>query len=166
MLLNESHLSNQHIEIVRMFLDSEFLITELQVLAYYTHVVTLPFLYFVEVNSQEELLEMFPRLFNDLKCSAVDTLKEYQVNYPNVQVTQPSTEVAWHLFKKCVLMPLQFSNDKPVESMGLGKGLMPHQEQHSCIFSRQMISMVCHKLSLMLNATSLFLVREPLLLNL
>ena len=53
MLLNESHLSNQHIEIVRMFLDSEFLITELQVLAYFTHVVTLPFLYFVEVNSQK-----------------------------------------------------------------------------------------------------------------
>ena len=88
MLLNESHLSNQHIDIVCMFLDSEFLITELQVLAYFTHVVTLPFLYFVEVNSQEELLEMFPRLFNDLKCSAVDTLKEYRVHYPHVQVTQ------------------------------------------------------------------------------
>ena len=76
-LPNESHLSKQHIEIVRMFLDSEFLITELQVLAYFTHVVTLPFLYFVEVNSQNELLEMFPRLFNDLKRGTIDALKEY-----------------------------------------------------------------------------------------
>jgi hypothetical protein len=48
MLVDESHLSNQHIEIVRMFLDTEFLITELQVIAYFTHVITLPFLYFVE----------------------------------------------------------------------------------------------------------------------
>ena len=34
MLLNESHLTNQYIEIVRMFLDSEFFITELSVLAF------------------------------------------------------------------------------------------------------------------------------------
>ena len=43
---------------------------------------------------------MLPRLFNNLKCSAVDTLKEYRVHYPLVQVIQTSTEVAWHLFKK------------------------------------------------------------------
>ena len=58
MLLNKSNLSNQHIEIVWMLLNSKFLITELH--AYFTHVVTLPFLYFVEVNSQNGLLEMFP----------------------------------------------------------------------------------------------------------
>ena len=52
-LLNKPHLSNQHIEIVRMFLNSVFLITKLQVLAYFTQVVTLPFLYFVEVNDQK-----------------------------------------------------------------------------------------------------------------
>ena len=100
MLLNESHLSNQHIEIVRMSLDSEFLITELQVLAHFTHCVTLPFLYFVEVNSQEKLVEMFPRLFNDLKSGTLDTLKEYQVKYLHVQVTQPTTDVLQQLLKK------------------------------------------------------------------
>ena len=65
MLLDETHLSNQHVEIVRMFLDSEFLITELNVLAYFTHRITLPFLYFVEVNTQEDLLDMFPKLFSE-----------------------------------------------------------------------------------------------------
>ena len=99
MLLNESHLSNQHIEIVRMFLDFEFLITEPQVLACFTYCVTLPFLYFVEVNSQEKH-EMFPRLFNDLKPGTLDTLKEYQVKYPHLQVTQPTTDVAQQLLKK------------------------------------------------------------------
>ena len=100
MLLNESHLSNQHTEIVQMFLDPEFLITELQVPADFTHCVTLPFLYFVEVNSQEKLLEMFPQLFNDLKSGTLDTLKEFQVKYPHVQVTQPITDVAQQLLKK------------------------------------------------------------------
>ena len=100
MLLNESHLSNQHIEIVRMFHNSEFLITKIQVLAYFTHVVTLPFLYFVEVNSQNGLLEMFPRLFNDPKCGTIDTLKEYRVQYPHVQVIQPTTNVAQQLLKE------------------------------------------------------------------
>ena len=84
MLLNESHLSNQHIEIVKMFLDSEFLITELQVIAYFTHTITLPFLYFVEVNTNEELLTMFPRLFDDLKAGDLETLIAYRVVYPHV----------------------------------------------------------------------------------
>ena len=37
MLLNETHLSNQHVEIVIMFLDSEFFITGMTALAYFTH---------------------------------------------------------------------------------------------------------------------------------
>ena len=34
-LLNESHLTNQYMEIVRMFVDSVFFITELSVLAFF-----------------------------------------------------------------------------------------------------------------------------------
>ena len=44
MLLNESHLTNQHIKIVRMFLDSEFFITELSVSAFFMHKVSLAYL--------------------------------------------------------------------------------------------------------------------------
>ena len=100
MLLNESHLSNQHIEIVKMFLDSEFLITELQVLAYFTHTITLPFLYFVEVNTNEELLTMFPRLFNDLKAGDLKTLIQYRVEYPHVKVNEPEGDVPKTILKK------------------------------------------------------------------
>ena len=100
MLLNESHLSNQHVEIVRMFLDSEFLVTELQVLAYFTNTITLLFLYFVEVNSNEELLEMFPLLFEDLKVGGIETLIEYRVEYPHMQVATPTSDVAQKLLLK------------------------------------------------------------------
>ena len=36
MVLNETHLSNQHTELVKMFLDSELLLTELSCLSYFT----------------------------------------------------------------------------------------------------------------------------------
>ena len=100
MLLNESHLSNQHIKIVKTFLDSEFLITELEVLAYFTHTVTLPFLYFVEVNSNEDLLKIFPHLFQDLKVGGMETLVAYRVEYPHVKVNAPTSEAAHKLLKR------------------------------------------------------------------
>ena len=68
MLVNESHLSNQHIQTVCIFLDSEFFKTELAVLAYFTHMVNLPMLYCVEVNTHEGLLKILPKLY--LLCIA------------------------------------------------------------------------------------------------
>ena len=94
MLLDETHLNNQHVEIVRMFLDSEFLLTELNVLAYFTHKITLPFLYFVEVNTQDDLLAMFPLLFQDLLEGKMDTLKDYTVEYTHVRVNKPTESIA------------------------------------------------------------------------
>ena len=109
-LLTESHLSNQHIEIVRMFLDSEFLITELAVLAYFTHKVTLPFLYFVEVSSQVQLIHMFPQLFNDLKEGRMDTLimgTHYVIDYPHIKVQKPTADIEEKYCRRCVLMLLK-----------------------------------------------------------
>lgn len=52
------------------------------------------------MNSQEDFLEIIPRIFNNLKCSTVDTLKEYQVEYRHVQVAQQTTDIAQELVKK------------------------------------------------------------------
>ena len=65
-LLNESHLTNQHIEIVRMFLDSEFFITELSVLAFFIRGTT----------------EGFP----------MDSLEQYLVKYRHIVVSPPTNE--------------------------------------------------------------------------
>ena len=67
--------------------------------------------------------------------------------------------------RRCVKSLLLFWNNKLVESMILMKGFMQHQEQCNCIYSHQKIVLFCHQITLMLNATSLFLVREHLLLN-
>lgn len=77
MLLNHNNeLSNQYIDIVLMLLDSEFFSTELQLFEYFTHVE-----YLTHSSSQEELLETFPCLFNNLKCDIVDTLKDLPLIY-------------------------------------------------------------------------------------
>lgn len=52
------------------------------------------------MNSQEDFLEIIPRIFNNLKCSTVDTLKDYQVEYRHVQVAQQTTDIAQELVKK------------------------------------------------------------------
>ena len=64
MLINETHISNQHVEVVKLLLDSEILVTVLEAISYFT----LPFLLFVEVSSQKDLLKVFPKL---VKISAV-----------------------------------------------------------------------------------------------
>ena len=79
MLLNESHLSNQHIEAVCLFLDSEFFLTELSVLAYFTHKVSLPLLHSVQVSTLE-LLKILPQLYTDLKAGKMDTLNGLPTN--------------------------------------------------------------------------------------
>ena len=99
MLLNETHMSNQHVEIVRMFLDSEFFITELTALAYFTDRVSLPLLNFVVVNSQDKLLEIFPKLFQDLKNGKMDILSDYLVVYKHVPIEPPTSETVHLLLK-------------------------------------------------------------------
>ena len=121
MLLDETHLSNQHVEIVRMFLDSEFLLTELSVLAYFTHTITLPFLHFVEVNTQEDLLEMFPRLYKDLLDGKMDTLKDYVVHYPHVKVKKPSTDLELQILNMMTVATADVFSLQAGREYGFGK---------------------------------------------
>ena len=62
MVLNETHLYNQHRELVKMFLESELLLTELSCLSYFIHKVSLPLLHAVEICNQDQLYELFPKL--------------------------------------------------------------------------------------------------------
>ena len=121
MLLDETHLSNQHVEIVRMFLDAEFLITELHVLAFFTHKITLPFLYFVEVNTQEDLLDMFPKLFGDLKVGKMDTLQDYIVEYTHVQVRTPTEEIASNILNLMCIDAANVLERQAGREYGFGK---------------------------------------------
>ena len=49
-----------------LYLLSEIFYTELEELAYFNDTVTFPFLHCVEKGSQEELLKILPKLYQDL----------------------------------------------------------------------------------------------------
>ena len=72
MLLRESEKCNLLVQACRMYVQCEFFITELHVLAYFTHKVTLPLLHCVEVCDQLQLLSIFPKLYTDLTLSNMD----------------------------------------------------------------------------------------------
>ena len=69
MVVDETHLNNQHVEMVRMLLDSE--------LSYFTYKVSLPLLNVVEIGTQDDLCKIFPQLFEDLSKGCMDTITLY-----------------------------------------------------------------------------------------
>ena len=100
MVLTETNLSNLHTEIVQLFLDNELLTSELSCIAYFTHKISLPLLYAVEVCNQDELCSIFLRLYNDLLNGSLESLTDYSVVYKHVPVAKPVSELELELLKK------------------------------------------------------------------
>ena len=100
MVLNETHLSNQHTDIVRLFIESELVLTELKCLAYFTSKVSLPLLYAVEVSNQNDLCDIFPRLYKDLMNFNLETLNNWYIKYHHVEVSSPGSEIEKEILKK------------------------------------------------------------------
>lgn len=73
--------------------DYDFFLTELDVLAEFTHRVTLPLLNCVEICNQKELIPIFQNLYKDLSNSDMSTLDYYRVHYPHLQAPQISTDL-------------------------------------------------------------------------
>ena len=103
MLLNETHLSKQHKEVVKQLLDSEFLVNELEVLFNFTYKETLPFFYFFEVSFQQDLLKVFLTEYDDLSIWIMNTLETYVAHYPPIKVLKPTSELCCKVLKKMCL---------------------------------------------------------------
>ena len=71
----------QHICII-----TEFFHTELKVIAYFSYHVSLPFLNFIEKSTQNTLLEILPKLYEDLKNNKTNTLNDFHVKYTRITV--------------------------------------------------------------------------------
>ena len=93
MMLNKTSQANLHIESSKTYLECEFFLTELIVLAYFTHNVSLPLLNCVEVSNQKELLDILSQLYSDLSLGKMDTLKDYIVTYKHVPVQTNVSEL-------------------------------------------------------------------------
>ena len=93
MLVQKVTESNQLVEACKIYLVSEIFKTELEVLAFFTHHVTLPFLNCVEKSMQHELPVILPKLFKDLKDGKMDTLSKFVVTMRQAPVHKASTEL-------------------------------------------------------------------------
>ena len=120
MVLNETHSCNQHTELVKMFLDSELLLTELSCLSYFTHKVSLPLLYAVEICNQNQLCELFPKLYKDLLEGSFETLKDYIVEYKHLIVEEPITELEKQILKKMSMDAAETTDGQCGRESGFG----------------------------------------------
>ena len=94
MLLDEIQVTNQLTESCRIYLSSDLFLTELECLAYFNHYVTFPFLNCVEVSTQEELVDIIPKLYNDLLEKKIATLDKFVVKMRRMPDPELSTDVA------------------------------------------------------------------------
>ena len=85
-LLAETWKSNLLVEACKIYLECQFFLTELKLLAYFTHKITLPFLNCIEKCSREELLQILPTLYDNLLNGKYDVLKDYAVAFKHVNV--------------------------------------------------------------------------------
>jgi hypothetical protein len=89
-LLMETAANNLLVQVCRMYLETEVFYTELKALAYFTHKITLPLVNCVASGCQDDLLQIFPTLWKDLKNGQDSTLKKWEVIYKHVPVASPS----------------------------------------------------------------------------
>ena len=114
-LLEETWKSNLLAQVCKIHLDCELFLTELQLLAYFTKKITLPFLNCVEKCSQEQLLEILLLLYLDSFAETPNTLEEYQVQYKHVIVEDLTNQIQKDAFS--VLMLLLELSYKGTENM-------------------------------------------------
>ena len=125
MLLRETAQANLHIESSKLYLECEFFRTELIVLAYFTHKVSLPLLNCVELCGQEELLKILPQLYSDLVAGNMDTLSEYIVTYKHVPVSTDLSEIE----SKLLLLMCQHAAKSLKLQCGREYGFNDHKDE-------------------------------------
>lgn len=103
MLLEEIQSTNQLTEACKIYMSSELFMTELECLAFFNHYVTFPFLHCVEISSQEELLEIIPKLHADLLLMNTDTLNKFILNMRGIPVPTLTSDAAKEIVgKMCI----------------------------------------------------------------
>ena len=84
-------------------MECEFLFTERQTLPYFTHKVALPLLNYVEISSQQDLLQILSALYPDLTDGNMHTLGKYRVSYKHLPVAEADSELVKKiLYLMCV----------------------------------------------------------------
>ena len=85
-LLDRVNSNNLLARACRIYLENDYIVTALKALSNFTYYVTMPFLNCVEKSDQNGLMEILPKLYEDLKEEKFDTLKDYIVPWTHVDM--------------------------------------------------------------------------------
>ena len=103
-VLERTHLNNLLVEACRLYISNDYIIAALRCLSFFTRKVTMPYLNFIEKGNQQDLVEMLPKLYMDLKQGKVDTLERYEVEWTHVQEHPPTGELEKYIiYQMCRL---------------------------------------------------------------
>ena len=90
-------------EVVKLRLESEFLLTELEALSHFTHKVTLAFLDSVEISSKIPSQSISSKLYEDLSNALMSTFDDHVVHYPHIKVLKLTSELCFKIVNKTYL---------------------------------------------------------------
>lgn len=94
---------NQHGQAVKLYLDQPFIIDAMICLSKVSEFLTLPYLEMVQKTNQEQLLQIFSNLYNDLKNNNIYTLKDFHTPYNfNYPPSNPQQENIIHYMTKAI----------------------------------------------------------------
>ena len=84
------------VQACRLYLECEYVLIGLKVLAWFTFCITLPFLNMTEVSTQKDLVSILPCLHDDLLEKKTNTLSQYRVPY-SFQLDEPESPIELYL---------------------------------------------------------------------
>ena len=112
-LLRETPLNNLLIRSCKLYIENPFIAAGFKALAIFTYQVTMLYLNFVEKSSQEDLINLLPKLHEDLKAANMNTMSSYQVNWTHIKVTsslESPTELESYILKQMCFKSAQGIN--------------------------------------------------------
>ena len=108
-ILAETPLNNLLVRACRLYAENAFIAAGFKGLANFTYKVIMPYLNFVEISSQAELIKVLSQPFKDLSAHNLKTIQEYTVNWTHVNITSTAShlsELDCYLFRsisRCAL---------------------------------------------------------------
>ena len=94
-ILEKPKSNNLLVQACSLYLNVEYIIIALKCLAFFSKKVTLPFLNMCELKTQKDLVDILPKLKDDLASSKMDTLCEFEVDYS----FQPDSPLSQYILK-------------------------------------------------------------------
>lgn len=99
-LLLRTKSNNTLVRACKVYVENSYILNGLRSLSIFCYKVTLPFMNFMEKETQIECVKMIPTLYNDFKVGNLETLKHYVVDF-SFPISEENDTIKFLLIKFC-----------------------------------------------------------------